>query len=364
MKKFKFIVISLIAIIFFTGCNKNKISNEEKIAEKKKIEESEKFRKDLRYKEELARDKISKLYIYRENKKEKTQASEIVGEFSTFDYMRVLKNSELTDESVNKSENISGDIIISNPSRKIKLSRKKEDGIYRNEEIKKISSVIINSEENLRDKALGLLLSNQVRNIETMKNPGDYQVYYTHLVKDFFEGGKLIFLATVVNQNYSYKNGIFNSESGYTSPMELRYVLDQYKNFVFDEKIETMDGAGYGPSIQKMARGDDTISGKLMFADEVKENYDSLMEELFYKAQEEDLKDFTHKLEDIPGYEKDVVYIEKGPNHIPGTIEIAKKKDYEEAKEKVGKENWTYCEGVVYHKATGIAVKGIIDYFE
>ena len=44
MKKFKFIVISLIAIIFFTGCNKNKISNEEKIAEKKKIEESEKFR--------------------------------------------------------------------------------------------------------------------------------------------------------------------------------------------------------------------------------------------------------------------------------------------------------------------------------
>ena len=364
MKKFKFIVISLIAIIFFTGCNKNKISNEEKIAEKKKIEESEKFRKDLRYKEELARDKISKLYIYRENKKEKTQASEIVGEFSTFDYMRVLKNSELTDESVNKSENISGDIIISNPSRKIKLSRKKEYGIYRNEEIKKISSVIINSEENLRDKALGLLLSNQVQNIETMKNPGDYQVYYTHLVKDFFEDGKLIFLATVVNQNYSYKNGIFNSESGYTSPMELRYVLDQDKNFVFDEKIEAMDGAGYGPSIKKMARNDDDISGKLMFAGEVKENYDSLMEELFYKAQESGLKDFTHKLEDIPGYEKDVVYIEKGPNHIPGTIEIAKKKDYEEAKEKVGKENWTYCEGVVYHKATGIALKGIIDYFE
>ena len=146
--------------------------------------------------------------------------------------------------------------------------------------------------------------------------------------------------------------------------MEIRYVLDYDKNFVFDEKIEAEDGAKYGPSIEKMARGDDDISGKLMFSDRRKEHYDRLMEELFYKAQENGLKDFTHKLEEIPGYEKDVVYIEKGPNHYPGTIEIAKKKDYEEAKKKVGKENWTYCEGVVYHKDTGIAVKGIIDYFE
>lgn len=335
-----------------------------KIAEKKKIEESEKFRKDLRYKEDLARDKISKLYIYRENKKEKTQASEIVGELSTLNYMRILKNSELTDESVNKSENVLGDIIISNPSREIKLSREKEDGIYKNEEIKKISSVIINSEENLRDKALGLFLSNQVRNIETMKNPGDYQVYCTQLVKDFFEDGKLIFLVVVTNENYSFKNGIFNQESGYTIPMEIQYVLDDDKNFVFDEKIEAMDGAGYGPSIKKMARNDDEIAGKLMFANERKENYDFIMEELFYLAQEKWLKDFSHKLEEVPGYEDDVVYIDKGPSHIPGTIEIAKKKDYEEAKKEVGKENWTYCEGVVYHKDTGIAVKGIIDYFE
>ncbi len=60
------------------------------------------------------------------------------------------------------------------------------------------------------------------------------------------------------------------NESGYTSPMELRYVLDQDKNFVFDEKIEAMDGAGYGPSIKKMARNDDDISNKLMFSDRSK----------------------------------------------------------------------------------------------
>ena len=359
MKKFKIILIALIGILFLTSCEKNKNSQEaENLGEKNKVEEAEKSSSE---------ESKSKLFIARENLGEsngKISLAEIKGSLSDSDGEKIFKDTSLSDKTMDKSKDALGDVIISSGSREIKLARESQENIFNNEVLGKGNSEILESKDNLRDRALGLLLSNQVQNIETMKNPGDYQVYYTRLVKDFFEDGKLIFLATVVNQNYSYKNGIFNSESGYTSPIELRYVLDQDENFVFDEKIEAMDGAGYGPSIKKMARGDDDISGKLMFAGEVKENYDSLMEELFYKAQENGLKDFTHKLEDIPGYEKDVVYIEKGPNHIPGTIEIAKKKDYDEAKEKVGKENWTYCEGVVYHKATGIAVKGIIDYFE
>ena len=146
--------------------------------------------------------------------------------------------------------------------------------------------------------------------------------------------------------------------------MEFQYILDDDRNFVFDKKIEAEDGSKNGPSIEKMARGDKMTFDNLLLANINKEIYDSLMEDLFYVAKEKGLKDFTHKLEEIPGYEKDVVYIEKGPRHLEGTVEIAKKKDYEEAKKKVGKENWTYCEGVVYHKDTGIAVKTIIDYFE
>lgn len=359
MKKFKVIILALIGILFLTSCGKNENSKEaENLGEKNKVEEQGKS---------ASEESKSKLFIARENLGEsngKISLAEIKGSLSDSDGEKIFKDTSLTDKTMDKSKDAPGDVIISSGSREIKLARESQKNIFNNEVLGKGNSEILESKDNLRDRALGLLLSNQVRDIETMNNPGDYKVYYTHLLKDFFEDGKLIFLATVVNQNYSYKNGIFNSESGYTSPMELRYVLDQDKNFVFDEKIEAMDGAGYGPSIKKMARGDDAISGKLMFAGEVKENYDSLMEELFYLAQEKGLKDFTHKLEEIPGYEKDVVYIEKGPNHIPGTIEIAKKKDYEEAKEKVGKENWTYCEGVVYHKATGIAVKGVIDYFE
>ncbi|WP_277220775.1 hypothetical protein [Peptoniphilus vaginalis] len=359
MKKFKVIILALIGILFLTSCGTNENSKEaENLGEKNKIEEQGKS---------ASEESKSKLFIARENLDEsngKISLAEIKGSLSDSDGEKIFKDTSLTDKTMDKSKDAPGDVIISSGSREIKLARESQKNIFNNEVLGKGNSEILESKDNLRDRVLGLLLSNQVRDIETMKNPGDYQVYYTHLLKDFFEDGKLIFLATVVNQNYSYENGIFKQESGYTSPMELRYVLGQDKNFVFDEKIEAMDGAGYGPSIKKMARGDDAISGKLMFAGEVKENYDSLMEELFYLAQEKGLKDFTHKLEEIPGYEKDVVYIEKGPNHIPGTIEIAKKKDYEDAKKNLGKENWTYCEGVVYHKATGIAVKGVIDYFE
>lgn len=359
MKKFKIILLALIGILFLTSCGKNKNSQEaENHGEKNKVEEKEKS---------SSKESKVKLFIARENLDEsngKISLAEIKGSLSDGDYKKIFKDTSLTDKTIDKSKDALGDLIISSGSREIKLARESQENIFNNEVLGKGNSEILESKDNLRDRALGLLLSNQVRDIETMKNPGDYQVYYTRLVKDFFEDGKLIFLATVVNQNYSYKNGIFNSESGYTSPMELRYVLDQDKNFIFDEKIEAMDGAGYGPSIQKMARGDDDIYNKLMFSDRRKDHYDKLMEDLLYVAQEKGLGSYTYKLEDIPGYEKDVVYIEKGPNHIPGTIEIAKKKDYEDAKKNLGKENWTYCEGVVYHKATGIAVKGIIDYFE
>ena len=359
MKKFKIIILALIGILFLSSCGENKNSNGDKnIGEKNKVEESGKT--------ETSNSNI-KLFIARENLGEsggKFPKSKIIGSLSDSDYEKIFKDTSLSDKTIDKIEDNLGDVIVSSESREVKLARESQDNIFHNEEFTDDHSKILESKENLRDRALELLLSNQVQNVETMKNPGDYQVYYTHLVKDFFEDGKLIFLASVNNANYSYNNGIFNEVSGYTTPIEIRYVLDDDKNFVFDERIEAMDGAGYGPSIKKMARNDDDIYDKLMFSDRRKDHYDKLMEDLLYVAQEKGLGSYTYKLEDIPGYEKDVVYIEKGPNHIPGTIEIAKKKDYEEAKGKVGKENWTYCEGVVYHKATGIAVKGIIDYFE
>lgn len=357
MKNIKIIIISLIAILFFTACGKNKNSNEE-VAEKNKIEESKK--------EEVQEAEI-KLFMARENSlesSEKFPLSEILGDLNLDDYERIFNGANFTDKEIKKKENKLGDVIISSDGREIKLAAGDKDKVFENEEINEKNSKIIESNTSLRKKALTLLLSNKMREIETMNNPGEYKTYYPNLVKDFFEDGKLIFLASVKNANYSYQDGIFNEESGYLIPMEFQYVLNEDKNFVFDKKIEAEDGSHYGPSIEKMARGDKMTFDNLLLANINKEIYDSLMEDLFYVAKEKGLKDFTHKLEEIPGYEKDVVYIEKGPRHLDGTVEIVKKKDYEEAKKKVGKENWTYCEGVVYHKDTGIAVKTIIDYFE
>ena len=346
MRNIKIIIISLIAILFFTACGKNENSSKD-LAEKNKIEESKK---------EEFKDPEIKLLIARENpleSSEKFPLAEILGDLNLDDYERIFKGANFTDKEIEKKENKPGDVIISSDGREIKLAAVYKDKVFENEEINDKNSKLIESNNSLRKKALILLLSNKMRQVETMNNPGEYKTYYPNLVKDFFEDGKLIFLASVNNAN-----------SGYLIPMEFQYILDEDKNFVFDKKIEAEDGTKNGPSIEKMARGDKMIFDNLLLANINKEIYDSLMEDLFYVAKEKGLKDFTHKLEEIPGYEKDVVYIENGPRHIDGTVEIVKKKDYEEAKKKVGKENWTYCEGVVYHKDTGIAVKTIIDYFE
>lgn len=357
MKNFKIIIISLLAILLLTACSKNKNSNQE-VSEKNKVEESKK--------EEVKEAEI-KLFMARENlgeSNEKFSLSEILGDLNLDDYERIFKGANFTDKEIEKKENKPGDVIISSDGREIKLAAGDKNKVFENEEVNEKNSKLIESNNSLRKKALTLLLSNKMRQIETMNNPGEYRTYYPNLVKDFFEDGKLIFLASVKNANYSYQDGIFNEESGYLIPMEFQYVLNEDKNFVFDKKIEAEDGSHYGPSIEKMARGDKMTFDNLLLANIHKEIYDSLMEDLFYVAKEKGLKDFTHKLEEIPGYEKDVIYIEKGPRHLDGTVEIVKKIDYEEAKKKVGTENWTYCEGIIYHKDTGIAVKCIIDYFE
>lgn len=354
MKNFKIIIISLLAILLLTACGKNKNSNQE-VAEKNKVEEKEK-----------ANEADIKLFMARENlgeSSEKFPLAEILGDLNLDDYERIFKGANFTDKEIEKKENKPGDVIISSDGREIKLAAVYKDKVFENEEINDKNSKLIESNNSLRKKALTLLLSNKMRQVETMNNPGEYKTYYPNLVKDFFEDGKLIFLASVNNANYSYKDGIFNQDSGYLIPMEFQYILDEDKNFVFDKKIEAEDGANYSPSLKKMARDDqDTFDAFL--DDRSGKDYDKLMEDLFYVAEEKGLDNFTHSLEDIPGYEDDVVYIKEGPNHIPGTVEIAKKKDYEEAKKSVVKVNWSYCEGIVYHEKTGIAVRGVIDYFK
>lgn len=359
MKNFKILIISLITILLFTACGKSKNPNQEKnTVEKNKIEDKEKT---------VAKEPEINLYIARENlgeSSEKFPLSQIIGEINLNQYEKLFNNANFTDKKIEKSKNNVGDVIISSNYRKIKFAKKAKNNIFENEEIKKSGSKIIESQISLRDKAFSYLLSNKMREIDKPKMSDELCAYSTYFVKDFFEDGKLILLANVYNLNYSFKDGIFEQESGSHIPIEFQYILNKDSNFVFDKVIYAQDGSLYAPSIKKMARGDKMTFDYLMKEGYNKEDYDELMDDLFYLAQEKGLDNFSHKLKDIPGYENDVVYIEKGPRLIEGNVEIAKKKDYEEAKKTVGKDSWPHCEGILYNKKTGIAVKTFIDYFE
>ncbi len=196
-------------------------------------------------------------------------------------------------------------------------------------------------------------------------NPhGELTVNIVDLVKKFHEDGKLIVLANVYNEIYNFKDGIFDQEGGYASPVELRF-KNAGDKYTFEEIIYPEDGSLFGESLEKMSRGDKEVLEKLLQSQiSYRTFYNKFMENLYRLAEEKGLENFSHKLEEIPGYKDNVVYIEDGPNHLENTIEIANKEDYEAAKNRVGTENWTYVEGITYDKNTGIVIKSKIDYFE
>lgn len=190
---------------------------------------------------------------------------------------------------------------------------------------------------------------------------GDYIAYSLTMVKEVEEGQKTSVLLWVWSQGYSFSQGIFKAESGYSMPMKLVYGAQDGK---LQEIIQPRDGSEYAPSVLEMAGGDKKLADSLMERPDSQKDYDQLMESLAQDAKAKGLEGFSHKIDQIPGYEEDVVYIKTGPNHILGTVEIAKKADYEQAKARLGTENWTYCPSVLYHEKTGLALESIIDSFE
>lgn len=98
MKNIKIIIISLIAILFFTACGKSENSSKD-LAEKNKIEESKK---------EEVKDPEIKLLIARENlgeSSEKFPLAEILGDLNLDDYERIFKGANFTDKEIEKKEN-------------------------------------------------------------------------------------------------------------------------------------------------------------------------------------------------------------------------------------------------------------------
>lgn len=174
----------------------------------------------------------------------------------------------------------------------------------------------------------------------------------------------------IIEKGYSFKNGIFESNTGALYPR--KYELNEKLEVV--NIVNARDGADFFDSILEMANNDKELAEKLSDSQNAyKVKYDELMHELKESAEEAGLENITHKIEEIPGYEKSLgmEYIQ-AENNPKGVISVINTEDYNELQErrktivpsdKAGV-HWVYAPCVLYHEDTGICVMGLIDYYD
>jgi len=171
--------------------------------------------------------------------------------------------------------------------------------------------------------------------------------------------------ANIIEMTYKFDNGIFDNDSGALFP--IRYDMDL--DFKIVKTYEVEDGERSIPSIREMAENDEKLIEKMMGStDSFSSKYYVLMEEIKKNAEIEGLKNFSHKKNEIPGYEKDVREIDD--DTPDGVICIIKNKDYDKVQEErkeivpstVAGKHAAYAPCIWYHEKTGICVKNTVWY--
>lgn len=172
--------------------------------------------------------------------------------------------------------------------------------------------------------------------------------------------------ANIIEMTYKFDNGIFDNDSGALFP--IRYDMDL--DFKIVKTYEVEDGERSIPSIREMAENDEKLIEKMMGStDSFSSKYDVLMEEIKKNAEIAGLKNFSHKKNEIPGYEKDVREIDD--DTPDGVICIIKNKDYDKVQEErkeivpstVAGKHAAYAPCIWYHEKTGICVKKTFWYY-
>ena len=173
--------------------------------------------------------------------------------------------------------------------------------------------------------------------------------------------------ANIIEMTYKFDNGIFDNDSG--ALYSIRYDMDLDFKIVKEYQVE--DGDRFIPSIREMAENDEKLVEKMMGSqDSFSSKYDIIMEELKKNAEIAGLKNFSHKKNEIPGYEKDVREIDD--DTPDGVICIIKNKDYNKAQEErkeivpstVAGKHAVYAPCIWYHEKTGICVKNTVWYYD
>ena len=191
---------------------------------------------------------------------------------------------------------------------------------------------------------------------------GDLVTQYVKIAKAEEDADKLTLLLSYAELAYIYDDQVFTNTAGMQMPLKLVYEKkgDDYE---LKEKISPEDGEGYEDSLLKMVDGDKNLAQEIA-SDAMIGSFGEIMKDLYKKAEEAGLKDFTLDLDNVPGYPKDEsLFLEDVPNEPKNTIAIVNKEAYEKAKKNEANENWPHIDGLLYHKDTKIAVKSIIDDF-
>ena len=191
---------------------------------------------------------------------------------------------------------------------------------------------------------------------------GDIIAQYVKIAKAEEEADKLTLTLSYTELAYIYEDHVFTNTAGMQMPLKLVYEKNG-DDYELKEKISPEDGDGFYDSLMKMVDSDKELAQEIT-SHSMSESFGDIMKDLYKKAEEAGLKDFTLDLDNVPGYPKDEsLFLEEVPNEPKNTIVIVNKKDYEKAKKNEEKENWPHVEGLVYDKETKIAIKEIIDDF-
>lgn len=188
-----------------------------------------------------------------------------------------------------------------------------------------------------------------------------YDIVIVEYAKKFEEGNNISFVTYVNADGYKFENGIFQEGYGIWSPFEFKYEksAEDENKYQFKELINPEEGALIKESINKMARNDKELVNPLqeskLTADQ---KYRISMDKLSELVQKEGLKDYSHKIDTIPGYEKDTHIVEKGIDLVKDADLMMKKSEYDKMKKENEKDK--LYDGVRFDKTTGIAVKASV----
>ena len=202
---------------------------------------------------------------------------------------------------------------------------------------------------------------------ETMKEeprePNEIQIIKAEIVAVFKENDYQVVLANIYKLWFIPRDTLFESSSGAMFPVEIHYKIVE-GSFLNTDIVYTMDGSGFSDSVKKMSRNNMNWYNKLMRSQNSYHRiYNPMIEKLKSHIQASDMKNYIHEVNNIPGYKVDVFFFEDLKNEPKGNVAVVKKEEYYEAKEQIGKENWPHYKGVLFNKATGIAIDSVFDEF-